>query len=139
MIGRLNHVAIAVRDIAKAADVYRKTLGAEVQMLMRYSESPEPHQPGMVAPGSENKVMHMSLRIGDSIVLGSDGRNTGKPNFQGFSLSLSVANDAEAERLFGALSAGGQVHVPLTKTFFSSRFGMLADRFGVGWMIVVGK
>ena len=123
----------------EAIEFYRKTLGAEVQMLMRYSESPEPHQPGMVAPGSENKVMHMSLRIGDSIVLGSDGRNTGKPNFQGFSLSLSVANDAEAERLFGALSAGGQVHVPLTKTFFSSRFGMLVDRFGVGWMIVVGK
>ena len=123
----------------EAVEFYRKTLGAEVQMLMRYSESPEPHQPGMVAPGSENKVMHMSLRIGDSIVLGSDGRNTGKPNFQGFSLSLSVANDAEAERLFGALSAGGQVHVPLTKTFFSSRFGMLADRFGVGWMIEVGK
>jgi PhnB protein len=123
----------------EAVEFYRKTLGAEVQMLMRYSESPEPHQPGMVAPGSENKVMHMSLRIGDSIVLGSDGRNTGKPNFQGFSLSLSVANDAEAERLFGALRAGGQVHVPLTKTFFSSRFGMLVDRFGVGWMIVVGK
>ena len=123
----------------EAVEFYRKTLGAEVQMLMRYSESPKPHQPGMVAPGSENKVMHMSLRIGDSIVLGSDGRNTGKPSFQGFSLSLSVANDAEAERLFGALSAGGQVHVPLTKTFFSSRFGMLVDRFGVGWMIVVGK
>ena len=123
----------------EAVEFYRKTLGAELQMLMRFSESPEPHQPGMVAPGSENKVMHMSLRIGDSIVMGSDGRNTGKPNFQGFSLSLSVANDAEAERLFGALSAGGRVEVPLTKTFFSSRFGMLADRFGVGWMIVVGK
>ena len=123
----------------EAVEFYRKTLGAEVQMLMRFSESPEPHQPGMVAPGSENKVMHMSLRIGDSIVMGSDGRNTGKPNFQGFSLSLSVANDAEAERLFGALSAGGRVEVPLTKTFFSSRFGMLADRFGVGWMILVGK
>ena len=123
----------------EAVEFYRKTLGAEVQMLMRFSESPEPHQPGMVAPGSENKVMHMSLRIGDSVVMGSDGRNTGKPNFQGFSLSLSVASDAEAERLFGALSAGGRVEVPLTKTFFSSRFGMLADRFGVGWMIVVGK
>ena len=123
----------------EAIEFYRKTLGAEVQMLMRFSESPEPHQPGMVAPGSENKVMHMSLRIGDSVVMGSDGRNTGKPNFQGFSLSLSVASDAEAERLFGALSAGGRVEVPLTKTFFSSRFGMLADRFGVGWMIVVGK
>jgi PhnB protein len=123
----------------EAVEFYRKTLGAEVQMLMRFSESPEPHQPGMVAPGSENKVMHMSLRIGDSVVMGSDGRNTGKPNFQGFSLSLSVANDAEAERLFGALSAGGRVEVPLTKTFFSSRFGMLADRFGVGWMILVGK
>ncbi|HYL17139.1 MAG TPA: VOC family protein, partial [Burkholderiales bacterium] len=94
-------------------------------------------QPGMVPPGSENKVMHTSFRIGETTVMASDGRCLGKPNFQGFALSLTVANDAEAERMFAALGDGGQVQMPLTKTFFSSRFGMVADRFGVSWMVLV--
>jgi len=123
----------------EAVEFYRKALNAEVEMMMRFSESPEPHQPGMVPPGSENKVMHMSMRIGDSVVMGSDGSCAGKPSFQGFALSLTVADDAEAERRFAALSAGGQVQMPLTKTFFSSGFGMLSDKFGVNWMIIVGK
>jgi PhnB protein len=121
----------------EAIEFYRSTLGAEVVTLMRYKDSPEPHQPGMLPPGSEDKVMHSSVRIGDAIVMASDGRCLGKPSFQGFSLSLTVASDAEAERLFGSLADGGQVQMPLTKTFFSSRFGMVADRFGVPWMIVV--
>jgi PhnB protein len=121
----------------EALEFYRRTLRAEVTMLMRFKDSPEPHQPGMVPPGSENKVMHASFRIGDSTVMASDGRCLGKPNFQGFSLSLSVPNDAEAERLFAALGEGGQVQMPMAKTFFSSRFGMVADRFGVPWMIIV--
>jgi len=121
----------------EALEFYRRTLRAEVTMLMRFKDSPEPHQPGMVPPGSENKVMHASFRIGDSTVMASDGRCLGKPNFQGFSLSLSVPNDAEAERLFAALGDGGQVQMPMAKTFFSSRFGMVADRFGVPWMIIV--
>jgi PhnB protein len=91
----------------------------------------------MVPPGSENKVMHASFRIGDSTIMASDGHCQGKPNFQGFSLSLTVANDAEADRLFNALADGGQVQMPLTKTFFAPKFGMLADRFGVGWMVTV--
>jgi PhnB protein len=107
-------------------------------MLMRFKESPEPPQPGMVPPGSEDKVMHASFRVGDSTIMASDGHCQGKPDFQGFSLSLTVPNDAEADRLFNALADGGKVQMPLTKTFFSSRFGMLADRFGVGWMIFVG-
>ncbi len=121
----------------EALEFYRRTLRAEVTMLMRFKDSPEPHQPGMVPPGSENKVMHASFRIGDTTVMASDGRCLGKPNFQGFSLSLSVPNDAEAERLFAALGDGGQVQMPMAKTFFSSRFGMVADRFGVPWMIIV--
>jgi PhnB protein len=121
----------------EAVEFYRKTLGAEVEMLMRFKDSPEPHPPGMVPPGSENKVMHTCLRIGDTKVMASDGRCQGKPSFQGFSLSLAPPNDAEAERLFTALSDGGQVQMPLAKTFFASRFGMVADRFGVSWMIVV--
>ena len=121
----------------EAIEFYRSALGAEVVTLMRYKDSPEPHQPGMLPPGSEDKVMHSSLRIGDAIVMASDGRCLGKPSFQGFSLSLTVASDAEAERLFGSLADGGQVQMPLTKTFFSSRFGMVADRFGVPWMVVV--
>ena len=119
----------------EAVEFYRKPLGAEVKIL-RYKDNPEP-QPGMVPAGSENKVMHAHLRIGDTSIMASDGRCQGKPSFQGISLTLTVPNDAEAERLFGVLAEGGQAQMPLTKTFFSSRFGMLADRFGVGWMIIV--
>jgi PhnB protein len=121
----------------EALEFYRRVLRAEVTMLMRFKDSPEPHQPGMIPPGSENKVMHASFRIGDTTLMASDGRCLGKPNFQGFSLTLSVPNDAEAERLFATLGDGGQVQMPLAKTFFSSRFGMVADRFGVPWMVIV--
>ena len=120
----------------EALDFYRKTLGATVEMMMRYKESPDP---GMCTPGIENKVMHSCFRIGDTAVMASDGRCTGKPSFQGFSLTVTAANDAEAERLFAALADGGQVQMPLEKTFFSSRFGMAADRFGVGWMVLVAQ
>ena len=121
----------------EALEFYRTRLGAEVTMLMRYRESPEPPQPGMIPPGSENKVMHSSLRIGEAALMASDGRCNGQPGFQGFSLSLSAASEAEAERLFGALAEGGQVQMPLSKTFFSPCFGMVADRFGVSWMVIV--
>jgi PhnB protein len=121
----------------EAIDFYRRTLGAEVTMLMRFKEAPEPSPPGMLPPGSENKVMHAALRLGDTTVMASDGNCQGKPSFQGFSLSLSVANEVEAERLFAALAEGGQVQMPMTKTFFAPRFGMVADRFGVSWMVIV--
>ena len=121
----------------EAIEFYRHTLGAEINMMMRFKDSPEPPNPGMCAPGSENKIMHASLRIGATSLMVSDGRCSGKPNFQGFSLSISMPNVAEADRVFAALADGGQVHVPLAKTFFSPRFGMVADRFGVSWMIYV--
>lgn len=121
----------------EAIDFYRTALGAEVSFLMRFGESPQPHQPGMLPPGSENKVMHASVRIGDATVMMSDGRCQGQPSFRGFALSLTPAQVPEAERLFAALADGGQVQTPLTKTFFSPAFGMLADRFGVNWMIYV--
>jgi PhnB protein len=101
---------------------------------MRFKDSPDP---GSCTAGSEDKVMHASFRIGDSTLMASDGRCQGQASFQGISLSLTAADDAEAERLFAALAEGGQVQVPLEKTFFSSRFGMVADRFGVPWMVVV--
>jgi len=121
----------------EAIEFYRKALGAEVSMLMRYKDSPEPPQPGMVPPGSENKIMHASLRIGDTTLMASDGHCQGKPNFDGFSLTVNAADEAEARRLFAALSDGGQVRMPLAKTFFSPCFGMLGDRFGLGWMVIV--
>ena len=121
----------------EAVEFYKKALGAKVEMLMRFKDSPEPPQAEMHPPGSENKVLHASLRIGDTTVMASDGHCQGKPSFQGFSLSVTAANDAEAERLFTALADRGQVQMPLTKTFFSSRFGMVADRFGVSWMVIV--
>ena len=121
----------------EALDFYRARLGAEVTMLMRYSDSPDPVPPGMVPPGSDNKVMHSSFRIGETTVMASDGRCEGKITFQGFCLSLTVPNEAEADRKFAALNDGGRVEMPLGKTFFSPRFGMVADRFGVGWMVIV--
>src|SRR5258707_5913504 len=121
----------------EAIDFYRRALGAEVTMLLRFKDNPEQGPGCMPAPGSENKVMHASIRIGETTVLVSDGRCAGKPSFQGFWLSLTVANDKEAERLFNALADNGQVQMPLGKTFFSSSFGMAADRFGVMWMVYV--
>ena len=121
----------------EAVEFYRRALGAEVTMLMRFKDSPDPDMCPENSRVSGDKVMHMSLRIGETTLLASDGRCLGQPNFQGFSLSLTAPDDAEAERLFAALGDGGQVQMPMTKTFFASRFGMLADRFGVSWMVLV--
>ena len=118
----------------EAIEFYRHALGAKVEMMMRFKEAPEQ---GMSPPEAGDKVMHSALRIGDSMVLASDGRCLGKPSFQGFALSLTAADEAEASRLFAALSDGGQVQMPLAKTFFSPSFGMVADRFGVSWMVYV--
>jgi PhnB protein len=118
----------------EALEFYRRALGAEVTMLMRFKESPDP---GMCQPGAEDKVMHAEVRLGDTTLMASDGRCQGPPAFQGFSLSLSLSDEAEAKRLFAALSDGGQIEMPLTRTFWSPCFGMVADRFGVLWMINV--
>jgi PhnB protein len=118
----------------EALEFYRRALGAEVIALMRGKDSPDP---SMVPSGAENKVVHALIRIGETTVMASDGRCEGRPSFQGFALSLTAPSEMEADRLFAALSEGGQVHVPLAKTFFSPRWGMLADRFGVSWMIYV--
>jgi PhnB protein len=118
----------------EAIAFYREALGAEVTALMRFKESPVPTD-----PAHSEKVMHASLRIGETTVLASDGRCEGRWHFEGFALSLIVADVPTAERLFTALGDGGQVQMPMTETFFSPRFGMLADRFGVMWMIYVAK
>ena len=120
----------------EALELYKRTLGAEVLMLMRFRESPDPLPPGMVPPGAEDKVMHCSFKIGETEVMASDGRCGGRPSFQGMSLSLAVPDAAEADRVFAALGEGGQVQMPLDKTFFASRFGIVADRFGVSWMVI---
>jgi len=121
----------------EAIEFYGKALGAEVDMLMRYKDNPEPQQPGMIPPGAENKVMHANLRIGRNAVMASDGHCGGKPHFDGFALSLGLATEAEADKRFAALADGGKVQMPLTRTFFSPRFGMVTDRFGVMWMVIV--
>jgi len=115
----------------EAVEFYHKTLGAEVTLRMRFQESPEPPQPDMVPPGSAHKVTHTSSRIGAMTVMASDGQCGGRPSVQGFALSLTVPDGAKAEQLFAALADGGQVHMPLTTTFFVPCFGMVADRFGV--------
>ena len=119
----------------EALQFYQKALGAKVERRRRNKESPEPPPPGMKAPAE--KIMHASMRIDGARVMASDGMCSGKPNFGGFSLSITKNTKQEAERAFNALAEGGKVTQPLTKTFFSPAFGMCTDRFGVGWMVMV--
>ena len=118
----------------EALEFYKKAIGAKVGMLMHFRDAPDK---SMITPGNENKVMHSQVQLGESTVLMSDGRCTGKANFHGVALSISAKTEAEADKIFNGLAEGGQVQMPLGKTFFSPRFGMLADKFGVGWMVVV--
>ena len=123
----------------EAIEFYKRALGAEVTMLMRNKESPDAPPPGMLPPGSGNKIMYASLTIGDATIGVSDGTVSGKPSFQGISLSLTAPSEADADRMFNALAKGGEVSLPMGKTFFSPRFGMVADKFGVPWMILVAS
>jgi PhnB protein len=123
----------------EAIDFYSRAIGAEVQMLMRFKDAPAEAKCDQMPPGTADKVMHAALKIGETQVLTSDGQCQGNPSFQGFGLALSASNEAEADRLFNALSDGGKVQMPIGKTFFSPRFGMVADKFGVLWMVLVGQ
>ena len=120
----------------EAIEFYKKAVGAKVNMLMRFKDSPDQ---SMVDPKTVDKVMHADISIGDTNVLLSDGRCQGDLKFDGFALTINAQDDADAQKLFKALSDGGQVQMPLTKTFFASSFGMVADRFGLGWMILAGS
>jgi PhnB protein len=121
----------------EALQFYSQSLGAKVEMLMRFKDMPPPQPPGMTAP--PEKVLHAAFRIGDTQLLASDGRCTGKGQFDGIALSLTAHDDTEAKRMFNALSDGGEVQQPLMKTFFASSFGMVADKFGVQWMVIASK
>lgn len=120
----------------EALDFYGKALGAQRSMLMRFDESPEPHQMPL-PPDWDRKVMHASVRIGGTELMASDGMQSGNASFNGFCLSLDAADEAHARNMFEALADGGQVRMPLGKTFWSPCFGMVADRFGVAWMVGV--
>jgi PhnB protein len=121
----------------EAIEFYRKALDAKVDMMMRYDDNPEPPPESMIPPGNGHKIMHAALNVAGSIFMLSDGLCSGKTGFQGFSLSVQAADEAEARRRFDALADGGKVNMPLAPSFFSPAFGMLTDRFGVGWMVVV--
>lgn len=120
----------------EAIEFYKRALGAEVNLLLRYKDSPEPPPPGC-APTDSNKVMHAQFRVGETVIMASDGRATGNPKFEGFALSLTVNTEADADKAFNSLANGGKVEMPLGKTFFSARFGMVVDKFGVFWMVLV--
>ena len=122
----------------EALEFYRQAVGAEVEMMMRFKDSPEPcTPPGGLPAGYETRIMHANLRVGTTSFMASDGCSAEQPNFQGFSLALTVASEGEADGAFGALAAGGKVGMPLTRTFWSPRFGMVEDRYGVSWMVMV--
>ena len=119
----------------EAIEFYKAQLGAEVSMMMRFKEAP----PEMnCSPGSENKILHACLSVNGSPVMMSDGQCGGKANFSGIALSLDAKEPADGERMFNALAQGGQIQVPISETFFAKRFGMVADKFGVGWMVIAG-
>ena len=120
----------------EAIEFYKGALGAQVEMLMHFKDSPDPNT---CAPGTADKVMHASIKICETSVMLSDGRCTSAPKFEGFALSITADTAADADRIFAALSDGGQVQMPLTETFFSARFGMAADKFGVSWMVLVAQ
>ncbi len=122
----------------EAINFYKTALGAKVNMMMRFRECP-PSQEMKMQPGVEEKVMHASVKIGDTDVLMSDGRCGGETKFDGFAVSISASSDVEAERIFAAISDGGKVSMPMNSTFFASRFGMANDRFGVAWMVLKQK
>ena len=117
----------------EALEFYKGAIGAKVDMMMRFKEAPDQSQ---MQPNTGEKVMHAAFHVGTTQVLASDGHCAGKPSFQGFGLALNAKNDAEAEKLFAAVGNGGQVLQPLTKTFFASKFGMVADKFGIMWMVM---
>lgn len=123
----------------EAVEFYKDALGAEVELMMRYRDSPEPPPPGVLPPGWDNKIMHVTLNIGGAVLMASDGPAVGEgaPGMRGFALSLTAPDAAAAQRCFDALTAGGQVRMPLGPTFWSPCFGMAADRYGVGWMVTV--
>jgi PhnB protein len=121
----------------EALEFYKTALDAKVDMLMRFKDSPDPMPADMCPPGSDDKVLHASFVVGETQVMASDGIAAGKAEFKGFALSVTAKDEADADRMFGALAKGGQVQMPLGKTFFSPRFGMVADKFGVGWMVIV--
>lgn len=119
----------------EALEFYKKAIGAEVTALIRFKDSPDPT---MVHGGADpNKILHAVFRVGETTIMTSDGRNQGKPSFQGFALSIAVKTEAETKKLFNALAEGGRVEMPLGKTFFSPSFGMVVDRFGIMWMLLV--
>ena len=120
----------------EAIEFYKKALGAKVNMLMRFKDSPEPPPPGC-GPVDGNKIMHAQFQVGGTVIMASDGRATGNPKFEGFALSLTVPTETEADKAFNALANGGKVEQPLAKTFFSAKFGMVVDKFGVFWMVLV--
>ncbi|RDV04156.1 VOC family protein [Undibacter mobilis] len=124
----------------EALEFYKKAIGARVEMLMHFKDAPadagEPPE-GCAGPmPPADKVMHSSFRVGASVVMATDGMASGKADFKGISLSLNADNEAHADKLFAALSEGGQVQMPMAKTFFAKKFGMVADKFGVCWMII---
>ncbi len=121
----------------EAIAYYKETLGAEVLMMMRFKDNPDKPSPDRVPPAFDDKIMHAHLRIHGGEILLSDGMSTGPLDFQCMSLTLTVPDEAEADRVFNALAADGRVQMPIAKTFFSPRFGGVSDKFGVSWMIIV--
>ena len=122
----------------EAIDFYKSALGAKVDMVMHFKDAP-PDMQAQMSPESKDKIMHSSFHVGDTQIMATDGQCSGKSTFSGITLTIQANSDAEAEKLFNALAQGGKVNMPMAETFFATRFGMVADKFGVGWMVLHSK
>jgi PhnB protein len=120
----------------EAIDFYKTALGAKVEAIMQFKDAPPDMQTNMP---HKDKVMHSAFKVGDTTIMATDGQCSGKSEFSGITLTLNANSDAEAEKLFNALAQGGKVNMPMAETFFATRFGMVADKFGVGWMVLKSK
>ncbi|MFI5093961.1 MAG: VOC family protein [Candidatus Acidiferrales bacterium] len=130
---QLNPYLLFNGQCEEAFKFYEKCLGGKIEMLSTFGDSPMAKQ---VPPEWYGKVMHASLKLGDGMILmGSDPPPDNYQVPQGFSVSLSVKDPAETERIFNELAQDGKVTMPIQKTFWSPRFGMLVDRFGIPWIL----
>jgi len=120
----------------EAIDFYKTALGAEVEVVMQFKDAPPDMQANMP---NKDKVMHSAFKVGDTTIMATDGQCSGKSEFSGITLTIQANSDAEAEKLFNALAQGGKVNMPMSETFFATRFGMVADKFGVSWMVIHSK
>jgi PhnB protein len=129
---QINPYLVFAGTCREAFDLYEKCLGGRIEMIQTHGESAMADH---VSPEWRDKIIHARMRVGDNILMGSDGPPERYQVPQGIAVSLQLKDPAEADRIFNDLSAGGRVDMPIQETFWAARFAMFTDRFGIPWMV----